>query len=102
ATSRAEAAEYVFLYSMGENDIYKSFVTVDGKAARLNMRLHDIPADRMKAFVHEVKAEVEALFPAYKVTPAAMATTVHELNNELCYELIYGFWQALVAISLVL
>ena len=102
ATSRAEAAEYAFLYSMGENDVFKSFVTVDGKAARLNMRLHDVPADKMKAFVHEVKAEVEGIFPGYTVTPAAMATTVHELNNELCFELIYGFWQALLAISLVL
>lgn len=102
ASTRAEAAEYAFLYSMGENDILKSFVTVDGKAARLNMRLHDIPADKMKAFVGEVKAEAEGIFPGYKITPAAMATTVHELNNELCYELIYGFWQALAAISLVL
>lgn len=102
ATSRAEAAEYAFLYSMGENDVMKSFVTVDGRAARLNLRLHDIPADQMKAFVAQVKAEADALFPGMTVTPAAMATTVHELNNELCYELIFGFWQALVAISLVL
>ncbi len=102
AATRAEAAEYAFLYSMGENDVLKSFITVDGKAARLNMRLHDVPADRMKAFVNESKAEAEKLFPGYTVTPAAMATTVHELNNELCYELIYGFWQALFAISLVL
>lgn len=102
ATSRAEAAEYAFLYSMGENDVLKSFVTVDGRAARLNLRLHDIPADQMKAFVGEVKREAEGIFPGFTVTPAAMATTVHELNNELCFELIYGFWQALLAISLVL
>jgi len=102
ASSRAEAAEYAFLYSMGENDVFKSFVTVDGKAARLNLRLHDIPADKMKNFVAEVKAEAEGIFPGFTVTPAAMATTVHELNNELCFELIYGFWQALLAISIVL
>jgi predicted RND superfamily exporter protein len=102
ASTRQEAAEFAFLYTLGESNIYKRFVTVDGRAARVNMRLHDIPADRMKKLVAEIKAETEALFPDYKVTPAAMATTVHELNNELCAELIFGFWQALAAISFVL
>jgi predicted RND superfamily exporter protein len=102
ASTRQEAAENAFLYSLAEENVYKRFVTVDGRAARLNLRLHDVPADKMKKFVGEVKAEAEAIFPGWKVTPAAMATTVHELNNELCIELIYGFWQALFAISLVL
>ena len=102
ASTRQEAAEYGFLYSLGEENVYNRFVTVDGRAARLNLRLHDIPGDKMKKFVAEVKAETEALFPGWKVTPAGMATTVHELNNELSIELIYGFWQALIAISLVL
>ncbi len=102
ASSRAEAAEYAFLYGFASENIYKRFVTVDGKAARLSLRLHDIPADKMKALVEEVRAEAQAVFPGYTVTPAAMATTVHELNNDLCHELIFGFWQALFAISLVL
>lgn len=102
STSRAEAAEYAFLYGFGDENVYKHFVTPDGRAARLNLRLHDIPADQMKAFVAATRAEAAGLFPAHTVIPAAMATTVHELNNELCFELIYGFWQALAAISLVL
>jgi predicted RND superfamily exporter protein len=56
----------------------------------------------MKAFVSQAKAEAEAMFPGWKVTTSNMAATVHELNNELCMDLIYGFWQALIAISLVL
>lgn len=102
ASSRAEAAEYAFLYGFASENIYKRFVTVDGRAARLSIRLHDIPADKMKALVEDVRAQAQAIFPDYKVTPAAMATTVHELNNDLCHELIFGFWQALGAISLVL
>ena len=102
ASTRQEAAEYGFIYSLSEENIYKRFVTVDGKAARLNIRLHDIPADRMKAFVAEVTARAETAFPGWKVSAAGMATTVHELNNELCVELIYGFWQALLVISVVL
>ena len=102
ASTRQEAAENAFLYSLSEENVYKRFVPTDGHAARLNLRIHDIPADRMKQFVLSVRAEAEALFPSWKVPPAGMATTVHELNNELCVELIYGFWQALVAISLVL
>jgi predicted RND superfamily exporter protein len=102
ASTRAEAAENAFLYSMSDENVYKRFVTVDGRAARLNVRLHDIPSDKMKIFVSDTKAECESLFPGYKITMAGMATTVHELNNELCVDLIYGFWQALLAISIVL
>jgi predicted RND superfamily exporter protein len=102
ASTRQEAAEYGFLYSLSDENIYKRFVTVDGRAARLNLRLHDIPADRMKKVVADFRARAQTLFPGWKVTPGAMATTVHELNNELCIELIYGFWQALFAISVVL
>jgi hypothetical protein len=102
ASTRQEAAEYGLLYGFAEENIYKRYLTVDGRAARLNMRLNDIPAAEMTKVAKEAKAQAEAMFPGWKITPAAMATTVHELNNELCKELIFGFWQALIAISVVL
>lgn len=102
ASTRQEAAEYAFLYGFGADNIYKRFVTVDGKAARLSIRLHDVPADHIKATVEKISTDMQAAFPGFTVIAGGMATTVHELNNELCRELIFGFWQALAAISLVL
>lgn len=102
ASTRQQAAEDAFFYSMGSENVFKRFVTVDGRAARLNVRLHDVHADKMQADVAAFEEEARAIFPGWKVSTGNMATTVHELNNELCVELIYGFWQALAAITLVL
>jgi uncharacterized protein len=102
ASTRQEAAEYAFLYGFSENDPYKKFVTADGRAARIAIRLRDVPADQMKAVVGSISSQAKAEFPGWKVVPAGMATTVHELNNELSSELIYGFWQALACIAIVL
>lgn len=102
ASSRQEAAEYGFLYSFSDDNPYKRYVTSDGKAARVAIRLNDVPANEMAAIVSRISDEARAEMPGWKVTPGAMATTVHVLNNELSQELIYGFWQALFLISLVL
>jgi uncharacterized protein len=101
-TSRKEAAEYGFLYSFSDDNPLKNYLTVDGRAARITLRYHDVPADRMAAVSDQIEREAHEAFPGWKVGRAGMASTVHALNNELCVELIYGFWQALVLICLVL
>jgi len=102
ATTRQEAAEYTFLYSFSPENPYKRFVTADGRAARVNIRMRDIPGDALALAVDQLEADVRQAFPGWKISAGGMATTVHQLNNELCHELIFGFWQALVAISIVL
>ncbi len=102
ASTRQEAAEYGFLYSFSDENPYKYYVTSDGRAARMALRLRDVPADEMARLVEKFTVQAKNEFPGWKVTPVAMATTVHVLNNELCRELIYGFWQALGLIALTL
>jgi uncharacterized protein len=102
ASTRQEAAEYAFLYSFSDENPYKHYVTTDGRAARVSLRLNDLPADQLALLVDKLTKEAEEKMPGWKVTPGAMATTVHVLNNELCHELIFGFWQALLAIAIVL
>jgi outer membrane lipoprotein-sorting protein len=102
ASTRQEAAEYTFLYAFSDDNPYKRYVTSDGRAARVSLRLHDVPSTEMAKTVKEIAAEAQAALPGWKVTPAAMATTVHVLNDELSHELIWGFWQALGLISLIL
>jgi predicted RND superfamily exporter protein/outer membrane lipoprotein-sorting protein len=102
ASTRQEAAEYTFLYAFSDENPYKRYVTSDGRAARISLRLHDLPATDMAALVAKLTAQTKEALPDWQVTPTAMATTVHVLNNELSEELIYGFWQALLAIGLIL
>ncbi len=102
ASTRQEAAEYSFLYAFSDENPYKRYVTSDGKAARVSLRLNDLPAKEMEVLVQKIAEQTRNELPGWKVTPTAMATTVHVLNNELSAELIYGFWQALLAISVIL
>ena len=101
-STRKEAAESAFLYSFSSPSPLKQFVTSDGRATRISLRLHDIPGDAMAKLVADFTKEAQAAFPGWKVQAAGMATTVHVLNNELCQELIYGFWQAIALIGLFL
>lgn len=101
-TSRRVIAEDIFLYSFSEKNPLNQYLTPDGKSTRLQVRLRDIPAGDMANFVASSQAEVRKLFPGYEVAGASMATTVHVLNEELSHELIYGFWQALALISVLM
>ncbi|RZA00359.1 MAG: hypothetical protein EOP11_18405, partial [Proteobacteria bacterium] len=102
ASTRQEAAEYTFLYSFAAENPLKRFVTADGRAARINIRMRDLPSGVLEAAVANLEHQTADAFPGWKVSSGGMATTVHTLNRELCHELIFGFWQALIAISVVL
>ncbi|NUM88173.1 MAG: MMPL family transporter, partial [Bdellovibrionales bacterium] len=101
-SSRQQAAEDVFLYTFADSNPLRHFLTADGRAARLQLRTHDVPATSLQRLVREAEASARDAFPGAQVTTSGMATTVHELHNELSRELIYGFWQALALISVVL
>lgn len=101
-TSRAEIGEIGFLYSMSPNQPLDRFVTSDGRETRISLRLQDIPGDKMAEIVARVEQEAKLKFPQAQIETANMATTVHVLNNELSWELIGGFWQALALIGVLL
>lgn len=99
---RSGVAELFFLLSMSETSPLKMFLTPDGQATRLAVRLKDIPGDELAQLTAKLMAEVSARFPQMKVESAGLAATVHTLNDELSRELMEGFWQALGVISLLL
>lgn len=101
-TTRAGIAEMIFLYSFSPERVTSQFVTSDGMQTRLSVRLRDIPGDQMKNVVSEIRSDAQSLFPEAEVETVGMAANVHLINNELSENLIYGFWQAILMISLVL
>jgi predicted RND superfamily exporter protein len=101
-TTRAGVAELLFLYSLSPEKVTNQFVTPDGMQTRISVRVRDIPGDQMKTLVDTIKQDVQATFPKLDVETVGMAANVHLINNELSKDLIYGFWQAIILISLVL
>ncbi|WP_415061620.1 efflux RND transporter permease subunit, partial [Bdellovibrio sp.] len=100
--SRSATAEVFFLYSLSSNSPLKNFLNTDSSNTRISVRTQDLPANKLHSLVAQVKQMAEQSFPEIKVEVTGMGSTIHHLNNELSHELIFGFWQSMAAICLVL
>jgi predicted RND superfamily exporter protein len=100
--TRKSIAETYFLYSMSGVDPLRSFLTADGKSTHLSIRMHDLPAREMLLRVGEINAGAKRFFPEAQVTTTGMAANVHKLNENLSRDLIFGFWQAMLVIGILL
>ncbi len=100
--SRSATAEIFFLYSLSNNSPLKNFLNTDSSNTRISVRTQDLPANELHSLVAEIRGLATERFPNMKVEISGMGSTIHHLNNELSHELIFGFWQSMAAIFLVL
>ena len=100
--SRKGIAETVFLYSLAAENPLRNYLIGDGRSTRISIRTHDVPAQKLESLIQSLKHETEALFPKYHVSVSGMAMSAPILNEDLSRNLIFGFWQALVIIGVVL
>lgn len=100
--SRSSTAEVFFLYSLSSNSPLKNFLNTDSSNTRISVRTQDLPGNELHSLVLNIKQLTEQKFPELKVEVTGMGSTIHHLNNELSHELIFGFWQSMAAICLLL
>lgn len=100
--SRSSTAEIFFLYSLSSNSPLKNFLNTDSSNTRVSVRTRDLPANELHSLVANIKSLTQKSFPEMQVEVSGMGSTIHHLNNELSHELIFGFWQSMAAICLVL
>lgn len=100
--SRGAIAENYFLYSMSQSRPLDQYLTGEENIGRVALRLHDIPGAEMANLVGQIKAQTEAVFPEAKIETGGMATTTHHIRKELSTSLVWGFWEALGLIALLL
>jgi predicted RND superfamily exporter protein/outer membrane lipoprotein-sorting protein len=100
--SKASTAEILFLYSLSDQSPLKNYLSTDSSRTRIALRAQDIPSDELNTLVNGMKAETQKVFPGFKVTATGMGSTIHQLNNDLSRELIFGFWQSMMGIFLIL
>jgi predicted exporter len=62
----------------------------------------DLPADKNAAAVAAIKAKIQATFPGMTVRTSGIAAIVPPMNKELSKQLMWGFFEALFWIVLVL
>jgi predicted RND superfamily exporter protein len=101
-TKRAGVAELYFLYSMAESNPMKMYLTGDNRSVRIEMKLHDLPANVVQNLLARAQRHAQAAFPDSRVQIGGMGAIVHLIHHEISEELIFGFWEATAAIVLML
>lgn len=100
--SKASTAEILFLYSLSDQSPLKNYLSADTASTRIALRAQDIPSDDLNALIQTLKLDAEKTFPGFKVAVTGMGSTIHQLNNDLSRELIFGFWQSMLGIAFIL
>lgn len=95
-------SELLFLYSLSPESPIKNFLSPDGRDLRIQIRLRDIPGPQMRKVVRDIQARFQSAFPHLTVEVSGMANHLHPINDRVSRELIFGFWQAMLGIFLVL
>ncbi|MCB0366994.1 MAG: outer membrane lipoprotein-sorting protein [Bdellovibrionaceae bacterium] len=95
-------AEIHFLYGMDRNNPLRQSLTSSGEFTRISLRLADLPASDMTQLVHQLAGDIEGEFPGVITQKGGWAATVPEVGQQLSQTLMYGFFQALFWIFVLL
>lgn len=100
--TRGGVSEIYFLFSMAGANPLRHFVDNDLRRTRVSVRLRDLPGARVDRLRAEVRGILAAKLPKAELTEAGLAVSSHMINREVAHELVYGFWQSLVLIGVLL
>lgn len=92
----------LFVYSMSTKNPITGFLSPNEKYTRITLRLKDLPSLHVKELIAKMKAEAQAEFPSMKVESGGMAATLHPIQLSLAKDLMYGFYEAMVLIFIML
>ncbi len=102
AMSRAQLAEIYFLYSLNADNPLSRYLNGDAQKTRVEIRLQDIPQVQSQLLMAKIEKETLAEFKGSRLEFGGMGSTVHIVNREISKDLIFGFWHALLIISIAL
>jgi len=100
--SRPQLAEIYFLYSLNAENPLNGYLIGDNRKTRIEIRLQDIPQVESQLLMARIERETLSAFKEAKLEFGGMGSTVHIVNREISKELIFGFWHALLIISIAL
>jgi predicted RND superfamily exporter protein len=99
---RAAIAELQFLYGMSGESPLKQFLSSDEKWTRIAVRLPDLPAAKNKMLIAKMTQDLKRDFPNLQVKASGFAAIVPTINDDISKQLMWGFFEALFWIVLIL
>lgn len=100
--SRQGVAEIQFLFNMSANNPLKHFLSPDEHATRLAFRFPDLPSDQMEVQAAMIESDLQAAFPRADIQFSGIGAVVPKVNHELSKKLMWGFFDAMFWIVLLL
>ncbi len=99
---RAAIAELQFLYGMSGDSPLKQFLSSDEKWTRIAIRLPDLPSEQNKALIARMTNDLRKAFPNLEVKSSGFAAIVPTINDDISEQLMWGFFEALFWIVILL
>src|SRR6185312_6276205 len=60
-------AEIYFLYSLSTSNILTNYMTSDGKSARVELKVHDLPSNQMQNLIGNLEKKTKTAFPQAQI-----------------------------------
>ncbi|MGE4131001.1 MAG: RND family transporter [Bdellovibrionales bacterium] len=99
---RKAIAELQFLYGMSGDSPLKQYLSSDEKWTRIAVRLPDLPASQNKLIIAKMQKDLRRFFPGLKIKTSGLATIVPTINDDISRQLMWGFFEALFWIVLLI
>lgn len=100
--TRNGVAESYFLYALSQSNPLTQYITDDNRDVRIAIKIHDLPSDQAHRLLSRMRHIVQRRFPDSRVQIGGMGAVVHTIHDEISHDLIFGFWQALMLIVVLL
>lgn len=94
--------ETYFLYSMSTANPLRSYVDNEHRRVRVAIRLKDMSSDAVDLLRERIRGVYREVVPNTVLSETGLAVTGHTVNREVARGLVFGFWESLVVIGLLL
>ncbi len=100
--SKGELAEQNFMFSLSSTNPIEKYLSQDNKNVLVQVRYKDLPSDKIQFAKSSIMTTLRNSFPDSKISSFGFGTQYHTINQEISKDLVFGFWQALLIIGLLL
>ena len=100
--SNAELAEKNFMFSLSSSNPIDKYISRDNKNVLIQIRYRDLASDKIQFAKSSILGTLRDTFPEAKIASFGFGTQYHAINQEISKDLVFGFWQALLVIGLLL
>lgn len=100
--NQASLAENFLILESSQPKVLRSYVDPSFNSLRLDFYIRDLSTSDLHQLRQKIRKSSTQFFPRAQYKEAGLLVHSHGIQTEISKELVYGFWQSLLAISVML